>query len=186
MGIPLRTLQRMGYNISDDGQVERMGFEKNKALVIDHHNKRVTETIGGKDCKFRSVLERNYAAYLQFLKEHGVIRDWAFEQTKFTFKDETRGAKEYLIDFDVLNNDGSFEYHECKGWLKGSDVTKFRRVKKYRPEVVIYLILSGKSNKAGVLNRIRQISKYADRVAYAPDLFSKVKGMVNFIEGKNV
>ncbi len=59
-------------------------------LTIDYHNTPTEEMIGGKSYKFRSKLERNWAAYLQFLKESGEICDWRFEQTKFTFPDETR------------------------------------------------------------------------------------------------
>lgn len=158
---------------------EKMGFEKNKTLVVNHNNTRVTAIIGGKTCKFRSKGEHNLALYFQFLKEQEHIKDWAFEQTTFRFMDETRGAKQFLVDFDILNNDGTFEYYEYKGWLKGSDVTKFRRVAKYRPEAQITLVMSGKSKKDA--NRIRQISKYAKRVIYARDILGPLKGFLNFI-----
>lgn len=153
-----------GFNL-----VERMGFEKNKALVIDHHNEPVTETIGGKSCKFRSLGERRLARYLELLKTSGHIRDWLYEKTTFVFRDEIRGAKMWLVDFDVLNNDGTFEYYEYKGWLKGIDVTKFRRLAKYRPECKVTLVMSGKSGRDA--NRLRQIAKYAYRITYASELF---------------
>ncbi len=157
----------------------RMGFETNNRLIIDHHNVPTEDTIGGKHYKFRSKLERNWAAYLQFLKESGEICDWRFEQTRFIFADETRGAKEFLVDFDILNNDWTLEYHETKGWLQGKDVTKFKRVAHYQPQVKITLVMSGKQKKDA--NRIRQISKYAERVIYAPDIFRQVRGIVNLI-----
>ena len=135
--------------------------------------------IGGKHYKFRSKLECNWAKYLQFLKESGEIYDWRYEQTKFLFPDETIGAKQFLVDFDVLNNDWTLEYHETKGWLQGKDVTKFKRVAKYRPEVKITLIMSGKARKDA--NRLRQIKKYADRIIFAPDIFRQIKGMVNLL-----
>ena len=156
-----------------------MGFETDRRLIIDHHNIPTEDTIGGKHYKFRSKLERNWAAYLQFLKESGEIYDWRFEQTRFVFPDETRGAKEFLVDFDILNNDWTLEYHETKGWLQGKDVTKFKRVVKYRPEIKIILIMATKQKKDA--NRIRQISKYAERVIYAPEIFRQVKGIVNLI-----
>lgn len=149
--------------------VPRMGFETNKALIIDHHNQRVEEVVGGKPCKFRSKGECRLAHYLELLKLNGHIRDWAYEQTTFTFKDELRGAKVWLVDFDVLNNDGSFEYYEYKGWLKGSDVTKFRRLAKYRPECRVTLVMSGKAGRDA--NRLRIIAKYAHRITYANQLF---------------
>ncbi len=158
---------------------ERLGFEKSKRLVINYNNTRVTATIGGKLCKFRSKLEHNYALYLQFLKEQGEIKDWNFEQMNFIFKDEIKGAKSFLVDFDVLNNDGTFEHHETKGWLKGVDVTKFRRVAKYWPEAKLTLIMSGKKSKDQ--NRLRMMAKYSERIIFAPDLFGPLKGFLNFI-----
>ncbi|KKM75827.1 hypothetical protein LCGC14_1386370 [marine sediment metagenome] len=158
---------------------ERMGFETQKRLIIDHHNVPTEDTIGGKHYKFRSKLERNWAAYLQFLKESDEIYDWRFEQTRFTFPDEIRGVKEFLVDFDILHNDWTLEYYETKGWLQGRDVTKFKRVVKYRPEIKIVLVMATKQKKDA--SRIRQISKYAERVIYAPDIFRQVKGVVNLI-----
>jgi hypothetical protein len=164
---------------------QRMGFEPDKRLVIDYGNTRITETVGGKLCHFRSLLECNWAYYLQWLKEHDQIKDWAFEQTTFVFRDETRGAKQFLVDFDVLNNDGTFEYHETKGWLRGTDVTKFQRLAKYRPEVKITLVMSGKAKKDA--NRIRQIEKYTFRTAiYAPDIFKQLKGIIQFKTKANI
>ncbi len=148
-------------------------------IIVDYHNQPVQETIGGKYYNFRSKLERNWAAYLQFLKESGEIYDWRFEQTTFLFPDETRGAKQFLVDFDILNNDWTLEYHETKGWLQGKDVMKFKRVAKYRPEVKITLVMSGKAKKDA--NRLRQIDKYAERIIFAPAIFRQVKGVVNLI-----
>ena len=146
------------------------------AIHIDYHNEPTTAVIDGKTYKFRSKLEYNWAMYLQFQKESDLILDWRYEQTKFLFPDETIGAKQFLVDFDILNKDWTLEYHETKGWLQGKDVTKFKRVAKYRPEVKIVLIMSGKAKKDA--NRLRQIAKYAERIIYAPDIFRQIKGLV--------
>ena len=159
--------------------MERMGFEKSKSFTVNYNNTRVTATIGGKLCRFRSKLEHNYAVYLQFLKEQKQIKDWNFEQTNFIFETKARGAKSFLVDFDVLNLDGTFEYHETKGWLQGTDVTKFRRVAKHWPKAKMTLIMSGKSKKDA--DRLRQIAKYSERIIYARELFDPLKGMLNFI-----
>ena len=149
------------------------------ALRIDFHNQPTQAMIGGNKYKFRSKLECNWAMYLQFLKESDVILDWRYEQTTFLFPDEMRGAKQFLVDFDILNKDWTLEYHETKGWLQGKDVTKFKLVAKYRPEVKITLVMSGKAKKDA--NRLRQIGKYAERILYAPDIFRQIKGVVNLI-----
>ena len=148
-------------------------------LHIDYHNQPQDAMVGGKHYKFRSKLECNWAKYLQFLKESDEIADWRYEQTTFLFPDETRGAKQFLVDFDILNNDWTLEYHETKGWLQGKDVMKFKRVAKYRPEVKIMLIMSGKAKKDA--NRLRQIGKYAERIIFAPEIFRQIKGIVNLI-----
>lgn len=156
-----------------------MGFEKSKAWTTNYNNERVTCVIGDKTCCFRSKLEHNWARWLQFQKSQGMINNWAFEQTRFEFRDELTGPKVFLVDFDILNNDGTFEYHECKGWLQGRDVSKFRRVAKYRPEVKISLVMIGKRKRDA--NRLRIISKYAHRIIYAPDVLGKMKGILNLI-----
>ncbi len=149
------------------------------ALRIDFHNQPTQAMIGGNLYKFRSKLECNWAMYLQFLKESGEIYDWRYEQTTFLFPDEMKGAKQFLVDFDILNNDWTLEYHETKGFLQGIDVTKFKRVAKYRPEVKIVLVMSGKAKKDA--NRLRQIDKYAERIIFAPEIFRQIKGVVNLI-----
>ncbi len=148
-------------------------------LTINYNNQWTDAVIGGKTYKFRSKLECRWAQYLQFLKESDVILDWRYEQTTFFFPNETIGAKKFLVDFDILNKDWTLEYHETKGWLQGKDVTKFKRVAKYRPEVKIVLIMSGKAKKDA--NRLRQIDKYADRIIFAPEIFRQIKGVVNLI-----
>lgn len=148
-------------------------------LEIDYNNQPTPDTIGGKTYNFRSKLERNWPAYLQFLKESREICDWRFEQTTFYFPDETRGAKMFLVDFDILNNDRTLEYHETKGWLQGRDVTKFKRVAQYRPEVKLTLIMCNKRKKDA--NRLRQIDKYSERIIFAPEIFRQIKGVVNLI-----
>jgi hypothetical protein len=150
-----------------------MGFETDKRLVIDHHNQRVTEVVGGKLCKFRSKGESRLAHYFELLKAGGLIKDWLYEKTTFIFREEIRGAKVWLVDFDVLNLDGSFEYYEYKGWLKSIDVTKFRRLAQYRPECRVTLVMSGKAGRDA--NRLRQVAKYAHRITFANELF---RGMV--------
>ena len=152
---------------------ERMGFEKNRRLVRVFNNQRSTETIGGKTCHFRSKGEVRMARYFEILKTAGHIKDWAYEQTTFTFPDEIKGVKIWLVDFDVINPDGSFEYFEYKGHPEGKDVTKFRRLAQYRPDAKVTLVMSGRNKKHA--NRLRIISKYAYRITYAAELF---KGIV--------
>lgn len=69
-------------------------------------------TISGTRIFFRSRWEANYGRYLQALKESKQIKDWIYEPKTFIFKD----GKTFLPDFEVINYNGSIEYHEVKGW----------------------------------------------------------------------
>lgn len=89
---------------------------------------------------FRSRWEANYARYLNWLKGQGQIKDWVYEAQTFIFHGVTRGAITYLPDFKVIELDGSHKWHEVKGWMKGADRTKLKRMKKYYPDEIVLVI----------------------------------------------
>lgn len=89
---------------------------------------------------FRSSWEANYARYLNFLKAQGQIADWEYEPETFVFHGETRGVISYLPDFRVTELDGSRIYHEVKGWETSKDRTKWARMKKHYPDIVIRVV----------------------------------------------
>jgi len=88
----------------------------------------------------RSSWEHNYAWYLEWLKARGDIKDWEYEPDTFWFEKIKRGARSYLPDFKVFYPDGSFEYHEVKGWLNPKSKTKLARMEKYYPDTKLVLI----------------------------------------------
>jgi hypothetical protein len=139
----------------------KMGYETNKRLIRDYHNRRETVTIGGKTFTVRSQLEKKIALYLDLLKANGHIKDWAFEQTTFRFPDDT-----YLVDFDVLENDGSFYYLEAKGYFDARSRRKLKLLNKYRPEVRLMLVLQSKSG----LKKLGLAKKYCWRVCLLSEL----------------
>ena len=96
-------------------------------------------TIGGKRHFYRSSWERNYAHYLQFLKEHGQIADWEFESNTFWFDKIKRGVRSYLPDFKITELSGSQTFHEVKGWMNSKSKTKLKRMAKYYPEVRMFV-----------------------------------------------
>lgn len=89
---------------------------------------------------FRSAWEANYARYLNWLIEQGEIVSWEYEPQTFIFHGVTRGAISYLPDFKVLNKDGSYEWHEVKGWMTSKDRTKLRRMEQYYPQEKVVLV----------------------------------------------
>jgi hypothetical protein len=96
--------------------------------------------IGDRRVYCRSLWEKRYTFYLEFLKAHGVIRDWRKEKITFWFKGIRRGVCSYLPDFEVTNLNGSVEFHEVKGYLDKRSQTKHRRMAKYYPQVKLVVI----------------------------------------------
>ena len=91
--------------------------------------------IGGIRKFYRSAWEANYARYLEYQKQHGLIKDWKHETETFWFDGIARGCVCYLPDFKITNNDGTVEFHEVKGWMDARSKTKIRRMAKYHPTV---------------------------------------------------
>jgi endogenous inhibitor of DNA gyrase (YacG/DUF329 family) len=108
----------------------------------------------------RSSWEANYARYLNFLIKNNQILKWEFEVDTFKFPIE-RGSRYYVPDFKVFNKDGSFEYHEVKGYMDQRSSTKLKRMAKYHPNIKIVLI---------------------DKAAYI-SIFRNIQAMIPFFEG---
>ena len=152
----------------DDGLGHRMMVRSvmgGARVVQIRMNQPCTETVGGKTCHFRSKMEYRYARYLELLKTSGHIVDWNYERTKFVFPTEMTGAKQFLIDFDVLTIQGEIVHHEVKGYLDSRDITKLRRVAKHYPNARIHLAMGNIPRQAGKgSNRLRMAAKYTERV----------------------
>lgn len=97
-------------------------------------------TIGDHKKYFRSKWEANYACYLEWLKTKNEINDWCHEPDVFWFDGVRRGCVSYLPDFKILNNDGSIEYHEVKGWMDSRSKTKIKRMAKYHSNIKLIVI----------------------------------------------
>lgn len=93
--------------------------------------------VGGKRFFARSRWEANYARYLQWLKERGMIQEWEHEPETFWFEKIKRGVRSYLPDFRVTCAAGTIEYHEVKGWMDNKSKTKIKRMAKYFPAVLL-------------------------------------------------
>lgn len=92
------------------------------------------------DRYFRSSWEANYARYLNWLILQRQISSWQFECQTFVFHGITRGVMSYMPDFKVINNDGSHEWHEVKGWMDARSRVKLKRMAKYYPEERVIVI----------------------------------------------
>jgi len=102
--------------------------------------RRTWVNVGGKRFCARSAWEANYSLFLQFQKEHGMIKDWDYEPDTFWFEGIRRGCTSYLPDFRIINVDDSKEYHELKGWMDSKSKTKIKRMAKYHPEIKLVVV----------------------------------------------
>ncbi len=89
---------------------------------------------------FRSKWEANYALFLDYLIEKKQIKSWEYEPDTLMFEQIKLGTRSYRPDFKVFNNNGSFEYHEIKGYMDSKSKTKLKRMAKYYPEIKLILI----------------------------------------------
>ncbi len=148
-----------------------------------YNNRWVTATVGGQLCKFRSILEYRWCLYQQWLWDNGEITEWLYEYKpdRFYFPNEKTAPVQYLPDFKVTENDGTVVYHECKGFHDGQTNTKFRRVAKHYPDVVMDLILQRipKSGSKGA-NRRMNAQRYVRRIINASEIFKQTKGMIDY------
>ena len=96
--------------------------------------------IGGKRCFFRSRWEYRYALYLELMKTHGHILEWEHEPHTFYFEGIKRGTTNYKPDFRVTFPSGNIEWFEVKGYETSKDRTKYKRMAKYHPDVILRVI----------------------------------------------
>ena len=89
---------------------------------------------------FRSSWEANYARYLNLLIKQGCILRWEYEPDEFEFIKIKRGNRYYKPDFKVFYSDGSYEYHEVKGYYDKTSLTKLKRFRKYFPHLSLIMI----------------------------------------------
>lgn len=87
----------------------------------------------------RSSWEANYARYLKFLQDQGLLTSWEYEPCEFHFPIK-RGNTFYVPDFRVTWPDGTVEYHEVKGYMDKRSQTKLARMARYHPEIKIIII----------------------------------------------
>lgn len=96
--------------------------------------------VGGKRIYFRSKWEKNYAAYLEWLRSRDEILAWQYEPETFWFAGIRRGVVSYKPDFLIVERSGERVYHEIKGFMDPQSATKLKRMAKYHPTVKVVLI----------------------------------------------
>lgn len=87
----------------------------------------------------RSSWEANYARYLNWLQKNGEIECWEYEPDTYEFPVK-RGNRSYTPDFKIFYSDGTYEYHEVKGYMNSHSAVKLKRMAKYYPDEKLILI----------------------------------------------
>jgi hypothetical protein len=88
----------------------------------------------------KSIWEKNYGAYLRWLKTTGLILDWAYESAVFTFDQITRGTREYRPDFRVDESIDKHFWVEVKGFFDQRSKTQLKRMRKYYPQEEVRVV----------------------------------------------
>lgn len=110
------------------------------------------------DIYFRSGWEANFARYLNFLKNQGLLYKWEFESDTFWFNDIKRGVRSYLPDFKVWNKKNSEPFYiEIKGYMDSKSKTKIKRMAKYYPHIRLDVV--GKKEYTEIKSRLSGIIK---------------------------
>lgn len=116
-----------------------------KIMVIRQGGKIHTNARGGKradlqDQYFRSSWEANWARYLNWLVSLHVILKWEYEPQTFEFMPIKKGNRFYTPDFKVYENNGSYAWHEVKGWMDDTSRVKLERMSRYYPQEKVIVI----------------------------------------------
>jgi len=127
--------KQLRNNLNKYGHVVARPFERTKVSW-----KQGWRQIGNRRIYCRSRWEANYARYLQFLKESGIIKDWEHEATTFWFEKEIEGSLCYVPDFKVIYVNGMHEWHEVKGWYDERSIKKINNFRKYYSEEKLIII----------------------------------------------
>lgn len=143
-----------------------------------------TVTVGGKTFYARSTWEANVAAYLQYLKESGVILDWEHEPKTFWFEGIKRGVCSYLPDFKITYPDGRHLWLEVKGWLDAKSKTKLKRMKKYFPEEQVELFDGVRYRSIKKMSSLFPEWARLDSLVLDPRLLCTVEGCTNKLKDR--
>jgi len=149
-----------------------MGFETNRRICYDWHNK--PETKYG--FRFKSQIERKWADYLQILKDLGAIISWEYEPKRFSCGHKFGKDRYYTPDFKIVEGEHGIEYEyfeEIKTTLRQKDISRFKWLKQSFPELIIVLVLPYCANNSKQALLRQQAHKYVQRIVYANPLFKQ-------------
>ena len=159
----------------------KMGFEPDRRIRKEYKNRRVTATVGGQTCSFRSLFEWRWTQYLQILKDSAQIATWTYEPTTFYFYGVKSAPHKYTPDFYIkmyaLDKVPNY-WQECKGHHDGPTNSKLRRMAEHYPDEIMELVLQGFSKKTA--QRRDTAARYTRRIIDGNEILRQVRGLIQW------
>lgn len=124
--------------IIDEALDNQINQEKTNKKQAPSFRKWETE-INGKTIRFDSRYERNFAYYLEVLKEYKQILWWVKNTTKFPFSQSVfveksnMTLKSFVPDFLVFLPNGKIQYVEVKWWQIDKFIAQEKQFRKDYP-----------------------------------------------------
>lgn len=97
---------------------------------------------------FRSKTEANWARWLDFQLHSGELANWLYEPVQFRFG-VFRRNNFYKPDFLLINKDGTYIFHEVKGWMDNDSKVRMNRMKRFYPEINVELVMATRVKAVG-------------------------------------
>lgn len=112
---------------------------------MKHHTHMYSSARGGKrpdldDRYFRSSWEANWARYLNWLVSLRQIARWEYEPQTFEFLSIKKGTRFYTPDFKVWENNGTYAFHEVKGYMDDKSRVKLERMARFYPQEKVIVV----------------------------------------------
>ena len=147
------------------------------------HVESMTESVGGKECNFRSKLEYRWAVWCQFRKEQGIIDEWWYEDPDSLLElriGQYNNLRKYLPDFTIQIGE-DFEFEETKGYFTPKDASKMRAAAEQyeNPFTLIFANLNNTKSMRAQFNRARRLIPHLKRVIFdaKKTIFNKIPGI---------
>lgn len=117
-----------------------------------------------------------WAQYLEFLKQSKLIINWWYEHKTFYFNNEKTAPVQYTPDFKISNIETIYYQEFKRGFLDGQAVTKFRRMAKHYPDIIIELVMMGILKKES--HQMFIAKKYVRRIVDASAIFKQMGKLI--------
>lgn len=134
---------RTGKYCSNECRKKYTPINRTKSMVEAYkRGKRVgggtTHWYDYKGIKVQGTYELRACKILDEMKSRGEIRDWEYTNERFSYTWEDGTSHTYLMDFSMIQHDGSCVYLEMKGFTREHDERKWEAVESTGVKLLIW------------------------------------------------